>query len=664
MIDKATVDRILDTARIVDVIEDFVTLKRRGANYIGLCPFHQDRNPSMYVSPSKGIFKCFACGKAGSALSFVMEHEHLSYPDALRYLAKKYNIEVEESEETDEQKASRLRYESLQIASAYAQKFFEDTLWNTERGRSVGLQYFRERQFSDETIRKFGLGFSPDGRSEFLRNATSAGYKQDVLVDAGLCYVRDNGEVVDRFFDRVMFPIHSLSGKVIAFGGRTLRSDKTLAKYVNSPETDIYHKSNTLYGLFFAKTAISKADRCYMVEGYADVISMHQRGIENVVASSGTALTVEQINLIKRFTSNMTIIYDGDAAGIKAALRGIDLVLEQGMNVKVVLLPPDEDPDSFARTHFKDEVMDYINANEKDFIGFKCQLYADQMASDPLRRSQIINDIIGSVAVIPDPVTRNVYITSVSQEFGLQQDAVFETVKTIRARKLERVTAERAREESRIAADPNVPVQEPVAADITDNSIAPNERELLYYLIRYGFNVLHKVENMVYGAEVAQEPTVASYIHSSLEEDGLHFINPLYRRLYEEYYSVVGPYMRNDLTRDRRDAAGRAVIKHFIDGTDREVARTVIDLIEDVYQLTVKKYQESLVPEEQLLSFSVPKAVLLYKLRRMEMASREATEQLRVAQHNGDTEMQKSLMRRIQILMKVRNSLAKAINRW
>ena len=344
MIDRATVDRILDATRIEEVIGDFVSLRKRGANYLGLCPFHQDKNPSMSVSSTKGIFKCFACGKAGNAVSFLMEHEHMTYVEALRYLAKKYHIEIVEKEETPEEIEGRKRYESLLVVSEYAQKYYADVLWNTDVGRAIGLSYFHERKFTDETIRKFGLGYAASRPLTLCNKALRDGYKKEYLVDAGLCLEREgSGELYDRFFDRVMFPIHSISGRVIAFGGRTLKADKSVAKYVNSPQSEIYDKSRSLYGIFQAKNSIAKEDKCILVEGYADVISMHQAGVTNVVASSGTSLTVEQIRLIKRFTEKVTIIYDGDAAGIKAALRGIDLVLEEGLSVKVVLLPPEDD---------------------------------------------------------------------------------------------------------------------------------------------------------------------------------------------------------------------------------------------------------------------------------------------------------------------------------
>ena len=491
MIDAATVDRILDSVRIEEVIGDFVTLRKRGANYLGLCPFHQDKNPSMSVSSTKGIFKCFSCGKAGTAVSFVMEHEHLTYPEALRYLAKKYNIEIVEKEESAEEIAGRMRHESLQIVTEYAQKYYQDVLWNTDTGRAIGLSYFRERKFTDETIRKFGLGYAAGRQHELYKDALQKGYKREYLLDTGLCVERDNGDLADRFFDRVMFPIYSVSGRVIAFGGRTLKSDKTVAKYVNSPETEIYNKSRSLYGLFQAKSAIAKQDKCILVEGYADVISMHQAGIENVVASSGTSLTVDQIKLIKRFSEKITVIYDGDAAGIKAALRGIDLILEEGLSVKIVLLPPEDDPDSFAKAHSRVEIEEFIEENEQDFIAFKSDILSRNAGKDPLMRSQMITDILQSISVIPDPILRNVYVDMVSERFDQKSEALLSKISDLRRKKRRFNEQYRQFEGMRTdpAAQPEFPVaveDEPATTGVSDTFLATCEREICYYLIKFG----------------------------------------------------------------------------------------------------------------------------------------------------------------------------------
>ncbi|MBO8448920.1 MAG: DNA primase, partial [Bacteroidetes bacterium] len=430
MIPRDTVDKILDSAQIVDVVGDFITLKRQGANFIACCPFHNEKTPSFYVSPAKGIFKCFGCGKSGTAVGFVMEHESLSYVEALRYLAKKYHIEIVEKEESAEEIAQRQRGESLLLVSEFAASFFRDSL-KTPEGK-VGYAYFKSRGLEDSTIEKFGLGWAPSDRTALATAARAAGYKEEFLVDTGLCYRRDDGKLVDRFHERAMFPIHSPSGRVLAFGGRTLRSDKTVAKYVNSPETGIYVKSRSLYGIWFARNEIVRMDRCILVEGYLDVISMHQLGIRNVVASSGTSLTVEQIRLIKKYSENVTIIYDGDSAGIKAALRGINLVLKEGLNVKVVLLPDGDDPDSFSRKHTLDEVTAFLDSHEQDFIGFKSDILLAEAGDDPLKKAALINDIADTVAMIPDAVKRSVYVETCSARFNISPGILFDRIKSTR----------------------------------------------------------------------------------------------------------------------------------------------------------------------------------------------------------------------------------------
>ena len=388
MIDQATIQKIFDAADIYEVVSDFVSLKKRGVNYLGLCPFHNEKTGSFTVSPAKGIYKCFGCGKGGNAVNFIMEHEQMSYVEALKYLAEKYHIPIEEKELTEEQKKEKTERESMLIVSSYANEYFQYQLWNTDEGRSVGLGYLRQRGISDEMIRKFGLGYNPEGWGAFAKAAQEKGYKKEFLVKTGLTIENEKG-LFDRFRARVMFPVLDLAGKVIAFGGRTMTADKKISKYLNSPESEIYHKSKTLYGIFFAKKSIVQQDRCILVEGYTDVISFHAKGIENVVASSGTSLTIEQIRLIRRLTPNVTIIYDGDAAGIKASLRGIDLVLEEGLNVRVLLLPDGEDPDSFARSHTSQDLADFIANNETDFINFKTKLLLGAAGDDPVERGSL-----------------------------------------------------------------------------------------------------------------------------------------------------------------------------------------------------------------------------------------------------------------------------------
>ena len=430
MIDQATIDRILDAAQIVDVVSEFVTLRRRGVNYIGLCPFHNEKTPSFSVSPSKGLCKCFSCGKGGNVVHFIMEHEQLSYYEALKWLANKYHIEVKERELTDEEKQAHSLRESLFVVNQFASEYFQDILYNHIDGQRIGMTYLRSRGFRDDIIKKFQLGYSTDSHDALARTAKQKGYQEEFLVKTGLCYRKDDGSLRDRFWGRVIFPVHTLSGKVVAFGGRVLSAatKNVQMKYVNSPESEIYHKSRELYGIYFAKQAIVRQDRCFLVEGYTDVISMHQSGIENVVASSGTALTSDQIRLIHRFTNNITVLYDGDGAGIKASIRGIDMLLEEGMNIKVCLLPDGDDPDSFARKHNATDYQAYINEHEVDFIRFKTNLLMEEAGKDPIKRASLISSIVKSISVIPDSIVRSVYTRECSQLLQMEEKILIEAV--------------------------------------------------------------------------------------------------------------------------------------------------------------------------------------------------------------------------------------------
>src|SRR6201995_1291318 len=435
MITKPTIDRIMEAIDIVEVVGEFVQLKKRGANYVGLSPFSNERTPSFTVSPAKGIFKDFSSGKGGSAVTFLMELEKFTYPEALKWLAKKYGIEVEETVESSENKEEENHRESLMIVSAYAAKFFHESMLETDEGKSIGLSYFMERGFTNETIKKFELGYSPDQWEAFTGTAIKEGYQEEFLVETGLSVKRDNGSLYDRYRGRVMFPIHSFTGRVIAFGGRTLKSDKNVPKYVNSPESEIYHKSNVLYGLFFAKKAIREKDNCYLVEGYADVLSVHQAGIENVVASSGTSLTVEQIRLIGRFTKNITILYDGDAAGIKASLRGLDMILEEGLNVKVVLFPDGHDPDSFVRNFGTNGFKKHIEDNKKDFILYKTDILLKEVGNDPIKKADVIREIVESIAKIPDSIKASVFIKECSTILQIDERALISELNKMRMAK-------------------------------------------------------------------------------------------------------------------------------------------------------------------------------------------------------------------------------------
>lgn len=671
MIDSNTIQKILDTAEIVDVVSDFVSLKRRGANFIACCPFHNEKTPSFSVSPAKGIFKCFGCGKAGSAVTFVMEHEQLTYVEALKYLGKKYGIEVVEKEETRQDAEQRLRHESLLAVSEFARQFYTDTLFNTDAGRAIGLSYFHEaRGFSEETIRKFGLGFSPDprkmtGTTTLAAAAQKGGYKREFLIGTGLCIERSDGSLVDKFYDRVMFPIHSLSGRVIAFGGRTLLSDKSVAKYVNSPETEIYHKSNTLYGIFQAKSAIARLGKCYLVEGYTDVISFHQAGIENVVASSGTSLTQGQIRLIKRFTDKITVLYDGDPAGIKASIRGIDMLLEEGLEVKVALFPDGHDPDSFARSHTQDEIIDFLNRAETDFIQFKYELLSKDIERDPIRKASLIKEIVRTISIIPDRIVRTVYIEQTAQRLNIKQEVL--TSEVSKARRDHIISGEfekrkqQEREERRSALEEQEPTIERVDSNGAplDNRwkevpfLAPYEKEILYYLVKFGESPIHFEEHQTVGNTApAMNISVADYIFAELHNDDLEFQNGLFKHIFDKYF---------EYREQERD--NNKIIRLFATGAEEDVTKCVLDLVYEEFTLNIKEFQKSLIPEEKVLDMYVPKIILIYKAKVTEYTYKLIMEQLEQAQRDGNIELQNKLMLQIKMLMSIKNQLSKVLNR-
>ena len=670
MIPQETVNRILDAAQIVDVVGDFVTLKKRGANHIACCPFHNEKTPSFSVSASKGIYKCFGCGKSGTAVGFVMEHENMSYTEALKYLAKKYHIEVVEKEETAEDIAQRQRNESLLLVSEYAGRFFQESL-STPEGQAIGYQYFRSRGLEDETIRKYGLGWAPIGRKAFSEAARAAGYKEEFLIETGLSIKYDDGRLVDRFHDRVIFPIHSVSGRVIAFGGRTLKTDKTVAKYVNSPETEIYVKSRSLYGIYFAKNEISRQDRCILVEGYLDVLSMHQLGITNVVASSGTSLTVEQIRLIRKFTNNITIIYDGDGAGIKAALRGIGLVLKEGMNVKVVLLPDGQDPDDFARKHTLEEVRDHIAQNEQDFIGFKTDLLLDEAGNDPIKRASLINDVADTIALIPDAVVRAVYVRTCADKFEIDEQILTDRVSRSRTDLLLAEQKERERERERqrdevpppmpedyVPADaypdmmpPQMPLPEPPAVSgivITEPLLAPCEKELLGFILEEGCTDLEFDRDSRYYVE-GEVLNVAEFIDGILADDDMDFVNPSYRRVYEEYFRMYD----EGLTQEQ-------IQKRLMDNMDAGIAAVAQDLLIEKHQITVKNYEQSMTATSTKLVIYVPKTLMTYQCRKVELMIRGLMAELA---ETTDPALQVELMTRIGEFNKARTRLNNELGR-
>ena len=612
MIDQATIDRILDAAQIVEVVSDFVTLRKRGVNYVGLCPFHNEKTPSFSVSPSKGLCKCFSCGKGGNAVHFIMEHEQMSYPEALRYLAKKYNIEIKERELTNEEKEVQSNRESMFIVNNFARDYFQNILKNHVDGRSIGLAYFRQRGFRDDIIDKFQLGFSTEGRDALAQEALRKGFKQEFLVKTGLCYETDDHKLRDRFWGRVMFPVHTLSGKVVAFGGRVLSTEnKKLAKYVNSPESEIYHKSNELYGIYFAKQAIVKQDRCFLVEGYTDVISMHQSGVENVVASSGTSLTPGQIRLIHRFTNNITVLYDGDMAGNKASIRGIDMLLEEGMNIKVCLLPDGDDPDSFARKHNATEFQNFIQEHETDFIRFKAQLLMEDAGKDPMKRAELINDIVRSIAVIPEAIVRDVYIKECGQLLRIEDKLLVSEVAKRRELQAEKgnkpIASNNAPTPQPGEMPPPFPPEE-MEAD-TYQSFIPQEgkegqefykyeRLIIQMIVRYGEKVMCNLTDEE-GNEVPV--TVVEYVINDLKEDELAFHNPLHRRILSEASEHI---------HDQEFASERFFVAH----PDPKISTIATELASDRYQLS--KYHsktQKLVTDEERLYEMVPMLMINFK---------------------------------------------------
>ena len=693
MIPNETVNRILDAARIEEVVGDFVTLKRAGANYQACCPFHNEKTPSFVVSPSKGIFKCFGCGKSGTAVGFVMEHESMSYVEALRYLAKKYHIEVVETEESAEEIAKRQRNESLLLVSEYAGKFFKESL-QTPEGQAVGYQYFRSRGLEDETIRKYGLGWGPSARTALADKARAEGHKEEFLTETGVCIQYDGGRLVDRFSDRVIFPIHSVSGRVIGFGGRTLRTDKSLAKYVNSPTSEIYDKRHTLYGIYFAKSEISRQDKCILVEGYLDVLSMHQLGITNVVASSGTSLTIEQIRLIRKFTNNVTIIYDGDSAGIKAALRGIGLILKEGLNVKVILLPEGQDPDDFARRHTLDEVRDYIAANEQDFINCKTDMLLGEAGGDPIRRAELIKDIAETISLIPDAIIRAVYVKTCADKFEMSEQLLTDSVNKSRNQMLIEDKKRHEREQRQQGRPVSYPQQQRTAPPMMDvpydipadggypvmpedmvppvDMLAPDdmppadgpaapsdgllfeepslqasEKELLGFILEHGSTLLKFDRDSKYYQE-GDSVSVAEFIDGTLAEDQAEFVNTPYRLVYEEYFRMYDENLSDEL-----------IQKRLLDNMNPVISSVARDILIQKHQLTVKNYENSLTTVGTRLVQYVPKALIVYQGKKVEVELKGLMSKLMTV----SAEEQESILMEITTLNKIRARLNNELGR-
>jgi DNA primase len=674
MIDSQTIERIQDTAQIVDVVSDFVTLRRRGVNFVGLCPFHDDRTPSFYVSPAKNICKCFACGEGGSSVHFIMKHEQLSYYEALKFLAKKYNIEVVEKELTSEEKKAQSDRDSMFILNEFARDYFVKKLHDDPEGKAIGLSYFKERGFRDDIIKKFQLGYSLEQRDAFSSEAQRAGYRSDYLLKTGLSAGGENNSpLIDRFRGRVIFPVHTLSGKVVAFGGRILKKAENTGKYVNSPESEIYSKSRELYGIFFSKSAIVKADKCFLVEGYTDVLSMHQAGIENVVASSGTALTHGQIRMIHRFSENITVLYDGDAAGIKAALRGIDLLLEDGMNVRVVLLPEGEDPDSFARKQSAEEFNRFIEEHEQDFIRFKTHLLLDEVGDDPIKKAGLITNIVQSIALIPDNIKRSVYIQDTATLLSTREDVVIAAVNKIRIRNYEKKKEQHEKEESRETAVGTASLPGDTADNgsrkilTARNPYEKPERELIRYIIRYGTLPIfvryekekQKVEDEEIEVEVTIEdgPSVIEVIRFDLMRDKFifsseaFFSNTLYRAIFDE---ACGKVSDESFVCDR----------YFLTHHDPGISKLATDLISDKYQLS-KIHAKSIGESEDEKSSRLRERNSLDKLvirATTELKNAHVMQRINEVKKNietADAQQQMELMNELRQLQDLKKVLAK-----
>lgn len=624
MIDQDTVNRIYDTANILEVVSDFMSLKKRGTNYIGCCPFHNEKTPSFYVSPTKNIYKCFGCGKGGNAINFVMEHEQISYTETLKYLAQKYHIEVKETELTAEQQERHDDRESMLVLNEFAKNYFIRNMMETDEGRAIGYKYFKERGFNEETIKTYELGFSLPNRKAFTEFALKSGYQQKYLVSTGLTIQHDDGYIFDRFSGRAMFPIHNLTGKVIAFGGRVLdaRTKGVDVKYMNSPQSEIYDKSRSLYGIFQAKSAIVKKDKCYLVEGYTDVLSMHQSGIENVVASNGTSLTIEQIRLIKKFTNNITVLYDGDSAGIKAALRGIDLILAEDMNVKVLLLPNDEDPDSFARSHSSSELEEFIAQNETDFLFFKTRLLLQDAGNDPIKKSEKINDIVTSISVIPNDIKRELYVKECAELMDIDESTLNRELNKRLGAQRENVYTEKQRQKENVPAEPNKAFDSQAAATERCHKY---EAELVRELIKYGNNVLF---TLAIGDEPSVDVKVSDYIFKDLKDNEIEFGSPICKKVFSLYNSIIGEGLTPDVTM-------------FTLNHDAEISKFAVDILEPkavVSEEFWKDRNQYLPAEEKNLKGVIDNSLSGYKLELVDLLLDKKQKEVAKLQEEPDSD--------------------------
>ena len=637
MIDRATIDRIMDAANIVDVVSEFVSLRKSGANYKGLCPFHDDRTPSFSVSPARGIYKCFSCGKAGNAANFIMEHEQLSYPDALRWLARKYHIEIKERELTDEERQQENERESIFIVNEWAAGYFNDVLHKEPDGQAIGMAYFRSRGFRDDIIAKFKLGFALPRRNAMVEQARTRGYKDDYLVKSGLCVRRDDGSLYDRFAGRVIFPWMGVSGKVTAFGGRLLdaRTKGVAQKYVNSPDSVVYHKDHELYGLYQAKKAIAKEGCVYMVEGYTDVISMHQCGIENVVANSGTALSVHQIRLLRRFTENIVLLYDGDEAGIHAALRGTDMLLAEGMKIKILLLPDNEDPDSFARKHTAVEFREYIASHQTDFMEFKTQLML-RGETDPIKRSEAIQGIVRSISVIKDQIVRATYVKDCAMRIGIPEQTLINEMNKLIRHDREEQERQTQREEERKRAQ--APERSRLGPPQASERVEEMEMLLIQLVVRHGGEVV--LRNVDRGDGTTCDLTVVEYVYYSLEEDELQLANPLYRRIFLEALEYV-------------TTGGDDLLGHFQMHPDVEVSSLATRLGVDSYVLSASNQVRT---GEEPLRVQTEHLLLDYRMALLQGHIEQLQKQLLAS---DDEEERSQCLSQLGALLSMRQEIAK-----
>mgnify|MGYP001806489585 CR=1 FL=1 len=648
MIDQSTIDRIFSTAQIVEVVGDFVGLKKRGANYTGLCPFHNEKTPSFSVSPGKNIFKCFGCGKAGSPVTFIMEHEQLSYADALRYLAKKYHIEIVEEAPSGDEILKRSERESLMVVAEYSKNYFVKTLKTHREGQAIGQTYLRERGLRDDIIEKFQLGYCAEERDSFSKEAVANGFKPEFLDKVGVSKLREDGSLFDRFRGRIIYPIHAIAGKVIGFGARVLKTDnKEIAKYLNSPESEIYHKSNTLYGIYFAKNSIIKQDKCYLVEGYMDVIAMHQAGIENVVASSGTSLTIDQIRMIRRFTQNVTIIYDGDPAGIKAAFRGIPMVLEEGLNVRVLLLPDKHDPDSFVREYSATALQEYISKNEHDFITFSTGILLDEVKSDPAKKATVISDIVKTISVIPDPIFRAVYVKECSQLLKVEESMLYAQISLLRKEKTASKFNNEVTERKGILLQP---VENPVSKD---HPCSNNERDILRLLVLHGNKVLFSVNEDGFPKNVL----VKEYIITEIFDGEMFFVNESNSQIFNDYVSQTQNgilldenYYINHQEQVFRDFAFTILHSHHklskLFMIDKSLAEKGFDFMQEA--------------EKQFLEKLVFETLLSYKLKRIKIESSKILEEIK---NTREFENLKPLLERQMYFKEFEKQIAEELKR-